>query len=140
MRIVIDSNILFSALVKDALTRKLILEYEESFLFPSFIFEELEKHKDELRRKSKMTNNEFSLLLKVLLEKMEFIPEEKLDPYIDDAFKIIKKIDENDVLFFASVLAFPESVLWSDDKRLKKQSQVIIMNTTEFMLFITSKK
>ena len=87
-----------------------------------------------------MTNNEFSLLLKVLLEKMEFIPEEKLDPYIDDAFKIIKKIDENDVLFFASVLAFPESVLWSDDKRLKKQSQVIIMNTTEFMLFITSKK
>ena len=140
MRIVIDSNILFSALVKDALTRKLILEYKESFLFPSFIFEELEKHKDELRRKSKMTNNEFSLLLKVLLEKMEFIPEEKLDPYIDDAFKIIKKIDENDVLFFASVLAFPESVLWSDDKRLKKQSQVIIMNTTEFMLFITSKK
>ena len=51
MRIVIDSNILFSALVKDALTRKLILEYKESFLFPSFIFEELEKHKDELRRK-----------------------------------------------------------------------------------------
>jgi len=33
MKIVIDSNILFSALIKDSTTRRLILEYEEPFSF-----------------------------------------------------------------------------------------------------------
>jgi predicted nucleic acid-binding protein len=44
MNIVIDSNILFSALIKNSLTRKIILEYNGLFLFPEFIFEEMNKH------------------------------------------------------------------------------------------------
>lgn len=50
MNIVIDSNIIFSALIKDSIKRSLILRYEGSFLFPSFIFEELEKYKSYLMK------------------------------------------------------------------------------------------
>lgn len=52
MNIVIDSNILFSAMVRDSTTRKLLLEYDGLFLFPSFIFEEISKHKGLLLQKS----------------------------------------------------------------------------------------
>jgi len=44
MSIVLDANILFSALIKDSLTRKIILEYDGLFLFPEIIFEEMKKH------------------------------------------------------------------------------------------------
>ena len=48
MKIVMDSNVLFSALIRASTTRKLILEYGDLFLFPSYISEEAEKHKGEL--------------------------------------------------------------------------------------------
>ena len=41
MKIVLDSNVFFSALIKDSLTRKLILEYDDLFLFPEIILEEM---------------------------------------------------------------------------------------------------
>ena len=63
MRIIIDSNVLFSALIRDSTTRRIILEYDYFFLFPSFIFEEVEKHKEELFKKSKMTKEDFDSLL-----------------------------------------------------------------------------
>ncbi len=60
MKIVLDSNILFSALIKDSTTRRIILECDPIFLFPSFIFEEMEKYKKELLKKSKMEEKEFN--------------------------------------------------------------------------------
>ncbi len=72
--IVIDSNILFSALVKNSTTRRLILEYQGSFLFPEFIFEELEKHKQKLIEKSRMEPSKFDRLLSIILLKVQIIP------------------------------------------------------------------
>lgn len=66
MKIVLDSNILFSALIKDSITRRIILECDSIFLFPSFIFEEMEKHKKELLKKSKMEEKEFNIILQVI--------------------------------------------------------------------------
>ena len=43
MKIVLDSNILFSAIIRDSKTRELILEYSDSFLFPEYIFTELQE-------------------------------------------------------------------------------------------------
>ena len=55
MNIIIDSNVLFSALIKNSFTRRIILEYQGLFLFPSIIFEETERHKEELLKKSGMS-------------------------------------------------------------------------------------
>ena len=63
MNIIIDSNPLFSALIKDSSTRRVILEYDGFFLFPSFIFEEMQKHKAELLKKSRMPEEDFDKLL-----------------------------------------------------------------------------
>ena len=133
MRIIIDSNVLFSALIKDSTTRKIILEYAGLFLFPEFIFEEMEKHKRELFRKSGMPENDFNRLLQMLLQKVVIVPNEFLKPYRTEALEIIRDIDPDDVLFMACVLAYPNSILWSDDKNLKTQTRVKVLNTQEIM-------
>ena len=81
MNIIIDSNILFSALIKDSTTRKLILEYNDFFLFPYFIFEEMEKHKEMLLKKSVMSKHDFDTLLGLILQKVTIVPNEVLQSY-----------------------------------------------------------
>ena len=44
MKIVVDSNILFSALIKDSKTREILLESNNEFFFPSYVFYEALKH------------------------------------------------------------------------------------------------
>ena len=90
MQIIIDSNILFSALIKDSLTRKIILTYEGSFLFPSFIFEEMEGHKQELLDKSGMNRGEFDKLLGIILKKVAIIPCEVLFQFKENERKVLK--------------------------------------------------
>ena len=45
MNIVIDTNIFISALIKDGMTRNLIISSKDSLLIPEFEFDEIEKHK-----------------------------------------------------------------------------------------------
>ena len=133
MQIVLDSNILFSALIKDSVTRKIILEYDGFFLFPSFIFEELEKHKNELITKSCLSNEEFNKLIQIILNKVIIVSSDVLYKYREAALEIVRDIDINDILFIACALAYPNSVIWSDDKDLKKQTKIRILNTEEII-------
>ena len=140
MNVVIDSNILFSALIKDSITRKLILEHKEMFLFPEIIFEEMEKYKYELVEKSKMKEKDFERLFALLLKKMQIIPTEKLEPYREKSLKIMEKIDKKDALFIACGMAYTNSVIWSEDKKLKKQNNVPIFNTKEILEYFKKEK
>ena len=140
MNIVIDSNILFSALIKDSVTRRMILEYDGFFLFPSFIFEELEKHKVELLKKSGMKRKNFETLLNLLLQKVLIVSTDVLFRYKTQAYELVKDIDPDDILFIACALAYPGSIIWSDDKKLKQQHKINIINTTEMYSLIYSKE
>jgi len=89
----------------------MILEYNGYFLFPSFIFEEMEKHKGELLKKSQMSVKDFNLLLNLLLKKVMIVPTEVLFQYRKEACEIIKNIDPDDAIFIACALAYPENIL-----------------------------
>ncbi|MCU0851585.1 MAG: PIN domain-containing protein [Candidatus Thermoplasmatota archaeon] len=115
----------------------MILLYTGTFLFPSFIFEEMQKHKQELLEKSGMESKHFELLLTILLQKVHIVPTDVLHPFAKQAYEIVKDIDPDDTLFIACALVYPESVLWSDDKRLKQQTVVPIINTTEMYHFFS---
>jgi predicted nucleic acid-binding protein len=133
MRIVIDSNILFSSLIKDSKIRELILNYPDKFLFPEFIFLEVQKHQNELLNKSGLMKHDMDKLLHILLSRVEVIPNSKLKQYRREALKIVDSIDRNDAIFFACALKYKNSIIWSDDKKLKKQNKVIVLNTQEMI-------
>lgn len=133
MIIVVDSNVLFSALVKDSLTRKLIYELNVDLIFPEIVFEELRKYKEELVRKSKLSEEEFDKTFRLILKYIRIIPTEQIKHCRDEAWELIKNHSPEDVMFLACVLAFEGSILWSDDKKLKRQSRVGVFNTAEIM-------
>mgnify|MGYP005623540439 CR=1 FL=1 len=139
MNIVVDANILFSALIRDSMTRRLILEYDEQFLFPDYVFFEMEKHKKVLLKKSKMSENDFDDFLRLMLQKISVVPNEILRPYCKEAYEIIKDIDPDDEMFIACALAYKNCVLWSNDKALKKQSRVKVLNTSEIKILFETK-
>lgn len=133
MNIVIDANVFFSALIKDSINRKFILEYGGVFLFPSYIFTEFEKHKQEIIQASKMPEEDFNKLYSLLLSKVNLVPEKDLLPHKEKALELVKDIDIDDVLFVACVLAYPNSVLWSYDKQLKNIPGITVINTKELI-------
>lgn len=137
MKIVIDSNILFSALIKDSLTRKIIAYYNGQFLIPSFVFDEMVNHKDELYQKSRLNKEEFEEVLLLLLKKIKLIPTEQISQKLAEARQILQNIDPKDEVFIACALAYPGSILWSEDKKLKDQNEIRILKTSEIALFLS---
>ncbi len=78
-----------------------------------------------------MNVEDFDKLFQLLLKKVVIVPNEVLRRYREKAVAIVEGIDVDDALFIACALAYPNSILWSDDKGLKTQSKIKILNTTE---------
>jgi|SRR3989344_2807470 len=139
MQIVLDTNVLLSALIKDSTTRKLILEYEGKFLLPLYSFEEFEKYQEEIFQKSRIQKEDFRELLDLILNKVTLVSSSSLIPYREEAYEIIKNIDLKDILFVACALAHKDSIIWSNDSDLKnKQSKINVINTKEAIEILTS--
>ncbi len=55
MELVIDTNIVFSAIVKNSVSRQLLLNPEFILFSPEGLISELEEHREEIRKKSKLS-------------------------------------------------------------------------------------
>lgn len=130
MKLVVDTNIVISALIKDSLTRKLIFDPKLELFLPDFSLQEIEKYAKEIIGKSGMKKDEFDLLLKLILSNFLVVREKKYKNCLSQAKKICK--DEKDVVFLALALSL-SIPLWSNDKQLKKQNLVRIYSTEELI-------
>ena len=131
---------LFSALVRISLTRKIIYELDEDLVFPESIFDELRRNKLELVKKSKLSEKEFDEILRLILKHVKIIPTENLKPYREEAFDLIREHSPEDVMFIACALAFDNGIIWSNDKKLKRQNKVRVLNTQEIKDMIENNK
>ena len=131
MIIVLDTNVFISALVKDSITRRLIVENKNILLFPENIFQEIREHKEEIIKKTGLSQEDYDKLISKILKYVYIVPKELVIFRKDQAYEIVKDIDVDDVLFFATALIFKNSIIWSDDKKLKNQNKFKVLNTKE---------
>jgi len=131
MIVVVDTNILVSALIKDSVTRKIITELDENYVTPEIVFEELLKHEKLILRKSGLDKNEYRQVLKKLLEHVNVIPHRQSIKHLNEAKKIMEKIDPSDVLFISTALCFRNAAILSDDKDFEKQDRIKVIKTSE---------
>lgn len=136
MKIVIDSNILISALIKNSVTRKIIMESGLRFYYPALAIQEVEKYKDLILEKSRLSNRDYNELLGVLLSYIILVPQEVIVPFIQEANKIMGNIDKKDVIFIAFALAVLNEGIWSEDGDFRKQDNVRVWNTREILELI----
>ena len=133
MRLVLDTNIFISALLRDSKVRELIVNSPLPLIFPEAILDELKTHEGELLEKSGLAKEDYEKTISKLLAYVEAAPTESLKAYREEALRIVGQIDINDAIFFAAALANAPAIIWSDDKKLKKQNEVAVLNTAEII-------
>lgn len=138
MLVVADANELFSLLIKGT-TRSEIILFSNSIelIAPEFLLNEFSKNKEEILMKSHRSEEEFFRLLSIFERRIELIPKEEFENFIPRALKLFPE-HTKDFPYLALALKF-NCPLWSEEKLLKRQSIIKILNTKELFELLKSK-
>ena len=128
MRLVVDTNILISALIKNSLTRKIITGIGYEFFVPSFALDEISKYKNYICEKANITSLIFEEILEILFDNVEIVSIDFYREYLKKSEKLIS--DKEDVAFLALSFAL-DCALWSDDKHFDEQDEIKIFKTKD---------
>jgi predicted nucleic acid-binding protein len=131
MKLVVDANILFAALIKKGSTAELLISDKLQLFAPEFLFTEFTKYEELILKKTHRSHEEFNQLLEILKEQITVVPKKKIIPFIDKAEKISP--DPKDTVYLALAFAL-KSNIWSNDKRLKQGQEKITVFTTEELI------
>lgn len=123
MKLVLDTNVLFSVFWRGSLIKKLLLSDNELYS-PEFALMELDNNKLEIIEKTKLTDNEFEEFKEKLKKAVKFVPFERYSHYISKAFEIMPE-HQKDIDFLALALFLGAAIL-SKERRLKKQTLIKI--------------
>jgi len=118
--VVINSNILFSSLIKEeGFTRAVLLFLKDNkklrFLVPQTVVNEFKFHVGEISRKSKLSMKDVITSFEKLLENVDKINEFELTEEIKEGMKYVK--DENDTPFVALALKYKPSYIMTYNKK-----------------------
>jgi predicted nucleic acid-binding protein len=130
MKLVIDANVVISALIADSKTRELIVTLEPDLLTPAVIHEEIQNYETLIVEKSGMDAQRVQQFLELLFQYIENVPASEFHPYIPKAKEAIGDTDPDDVLYVACALA-REAGVWSDDTDFDEQDLVPVYSTTD---------
>ena len=121
MKIVIDSNVVFSALLNQSgkIGQLLIFARQHlEFYAPNLLKAELKRHKDKMLEISGLSEDELESLKEEIFECINFISEEQI-PYQcwHNAIPIVREVDMDDIAFVA-LSEYIDARLWTGDKHL----------------------
>jgi predicted nucleic acid-binding protein len=133
MRLVIDTNIIFSALIKDSITRRILLTSKFEFFIPEYVSIEIHNHSQEIMKKSGYDQDDFNTMIDTIMTNINVIPTEELKSYIPKAFKIMKDIDEDDTSFLALAFLINGDGIWSNDPHFDKQNKIKVWKTKDII-------
>ena len=136
MRLIVDTNILISSLIKDSITREILLLPFMDFYLPEFALEEVDAHKTKISKLSGLSPDEIDFFLDLLLENISIVPARTIRPYLKEAEKIIGDIDPGDIPFIALALAVDNDGIWSNDKHFRKVKKLKVWKTPELLAYI----
>ncbi len=130
MIVVVDANILFSALIRNSITAEIFFDEELRLFTPEFILQEFFKYEGLIMEKTNRTREQIITLMHQLKDLIIVIPQEEYSKFIKKAELISP--DEKDVMYFALALKL-NCGIWSNDNKLKDQKEVTIYSTKEIL-------
>ncbi len=118
--VVVDTNLIFSALIpKASKIREILFESSLTFYSPNFLITEIYTHKDKLLKSSKLTDSEFYLYFNGIIERITFVPTDFIGKESrQKAYNLCKDIDIKDTPFIALAIELGIPI-WTGDKKLK---------------------
>jgi len=134
MKLVVDTNVLFSFFKKESKARKIISNFEISELVtPSFCIDELNEHKELICAKSKLNDSEFEEVLDDLLIFVKVFSLSEYKEFLSKAKTVSPDPDDIDLFALALKLDCP---LWAQEKAFKNQSVVKVFSTADLVSFL----
>ena len=130
MKLVVDANVVISALIADSKTRELIVTLEPDLLTPAFVHGEIENYTQLIVEKSGMSPDRVTQFIDLLFQYIEVVSAEEFYPHIEAAEAAIGETDPDDVLYVACALA-GDAAIWSDDTDFDEQDVVEVYSTTD---------
>ena len=132
MRLVIDANVVFAALIRRGKTTEIIFHEKSELYAPDKLLEEIYKYKELILRKSSLDEDEFIQVLTRLQKKITMIPQSHFIHYLDLASRISPDVKDSEYIALALELGIP---LWTNDKELKKQQLVPVIFTQDLVRY-----
>jgi predicted nucleic acid-binding protein len=120
-RIVVDTNILFAALVSrhSRLRERLLMDPGLSFCCPRYIFSELFKHKERILAATDLSEEELLDALNSVFAHIQFVDESAIPIGVWlEARRLCSGIDEKNTPFIALTIHL-NARLWTEDGELK---------------------
>ena len=134
MKLVIDTNKIIAALIKDGLSRQIITTPIFTFITPEYTLEEISTYEAIIRKKGKLSKKEFDLLFALLFEHIMIIPKEEYNEFLPVSQTLIEDVD--DVPFIALCLAVKADGIWSDDTHFHTHQKFIIFRTKDLITLL----
>lgn len=121
MKIIVDTNIIFSGLLNSTSTiGNLLINSKSKFEFYScsYMRFEIQKHREKLKKISKLSDQQLTDAEFYLFSRLKFINEDLIPEIIwKKALKLTHDIDVDDIDFVALTL-YLKGALWTGDKNL----------------------
>ncbi len=117
LRLVLDTNIIISALInKKSTIRDILLTDKITFYLPELVLAELLKHKELLCKKTGLSQKEVFFAIFYLLSKVEIVKKEAFSKNLKKAKTIMENIDVKDSEFVALALSIENDGVFSNDR------------------------
>ncbi len=136
MRLIVNTNRIIAALVKNSTSRKIIMSGKLELITPKFTLKELLKYRTYMLVKSKLSPSEFEKMFNIILSRIYFIDDVLILGKMTEAKKIMAKIDPADEIFIAAALTIQNDGIWSDDRHFMRQSAVKVYTTSDLLDFV----
>ena len=136
MRLIVDSNRIISALIKEGVSRKILSSKNLEFFTVGYIKEEIGKYKAVIIEKSAMSAKAIDTLFSLVMENMNVVPEEDVKLKMEEALNIMKGIDTKDAPFIAAALAMPNDGIWSHDRHFEMQNKIKVWLAKDLIKYI----
>jgi putative PIN family toxin of toxin-antitoxin system len=138
-RVVVDSNILFSALLKEGQLAAFLTQKRDSiqFITSDYLVEEIHSHWYKLVELSSLSESQLNVAWSKLIKTLHFVNPQAIDPNVfAEAFRICKQVDEKDTIFVAIALDNQCNLLTGDKKLrngLERQGYFICISIKELL-------
>ncbi len=136
MELVVDANILLAALLKDAVTRELLVDSRLRLYAPEYLVSETLHHLKadaDLRRRIPLQTAELQELFYQLTQEIETVPRKLYISQLAHALKIAPHRQDAHYLALALVFNMP---VWSNDRGMCDQSEVKVYKTGEIIAML----
>lgn len=131
MKILADTNRIIAALIKEGTSRDILFDENFEFITTDYTITEIRNHKDELKRKTKLTDEEFEILLTLIFERIRIIPHEEYEDFIEECKNDINDLD--DIPHLAACLASKAEGIWAHDSHFLEQRKVKVFTNIDML-------